>query len=407
MKITKRNVDALKLAGRRYAVWDEALPGFGVRVEVKGSKTFICRYRSSGIRRQYTIGRYGVLTTEEARAEARRILGAVALGNDPSSARQSQRAAVRFCDLVDAFLQGHGPKLKQRTCEDYESALRKHAVPALGHMSAETISPADLNKIHVKLAGHPHRANRVMAYVSSIYSWGGKQGIIPRDCNPARNVARFREEGRERYLSSEELERLGAVLRKAETDGLEWTIKAGGDTAKHLPKPEKRKTVYSAHVTGAIRLLLLTGCRLREILNLRWSEVDFERSLLNLPDSKTGRKVVFLNAAAAGVLKELPRVGSYVIPGNNPDRPRHDLKKPWEHMRRTAGIEGVRIHDLRHTHASIGAGSGLGLPIVGKLLGHKCPATTVRYAHFADDPLRHATEMIGENLTRSLNAGSD
>lgn len=196
-------------------------------------------------------------------------------------------------------------------------------------------------------------------------------------------------------------------MRKAETKGLEWTIKADGHNAKHFPEPEKQKSVYPTHVTGAIRLLLLTGCRLREILDLRWSDVDFERSLLNLPDSKTGRKVVFLNAAAVDILKELPRIGSCVILGDHPDRPRHDLKKPWEHIRKAAGIEGVRLHDLRHTHASIGAGSGLGLPIVGKLLGHRSPATTQRYAHLADDPLRRATEMIGENLTRSLNASSD
>lgn len=170
MKISKRNVDALRPTGRRYTAWDEALPGFGVRVEAGGSKTFICRYRSSGIRRQYTIGRYGVLTAEEARAEARRVLGAVALGDDPSSVRQNERGAMRFSDLFDAFLEGHGPKLKERTREDYENALRKHATPAIGRILAETVTAADLNKIHLKLADHPHRANRVMAYVSSVYS---------------------------------------------------------------------------------------------------------------------------------------------------------------------------------------------------------------------------------------------
>ena len=407
MKITKRSVDALEPTSRRYVSWDDTLSGFGVRVTPSGRKTFICRYRSDGVRRQYTIGRYGVITAEEARAEARRILGAVVLGDDPASDRHDVRAAIRFADLVDAYLEGHGPKLKERTREDYENALHKHAVPMVGHMRAEVIKASDLNKIHLQLADHPYRANRVIAYVSSVYSWGGKQGLIPRECNPARDVTRFREQGRERYLTENELDRLGAALRRAETEGLDWTIKVDGDNAKHLPKPESRRTVYPSHVTGAIRLLLLTGCRLREILNLMWSDVDFDRNFLTLPDSKTGRKVVFLNIAAADILKNLPRVGSCVIPGDHPDRPRHDLNKPWAHIRKAAGIEDVRLHDLRHTHASIGASCGLGLQIVGKLLEHKSTVTTQRYAHLADDPLRRATETIGANLARSLNASSD
>lgn len=169
-----------------------------------------------------------------------------------------------------------------------------------------------------------------------------------------------------------------------------------------MARPENRKTVYPPQITGAIRLLLLTGCRLREILNLHWSEVDTERGLLHLPDSKTGRKVVFLSGAALNVLASLPRRGACIIPGDHPDKPRHDLKKPWKHIRKEAGLEDVRLHDLRHTHAPIGAASGLGLPIVGKLLGHKSTATTQRYAHLADDPVRRGAEVIGAELEKAL-----
>jgi integrase len=153
---------------------------------------------------------------------------------------------------------------------------------------------------------------------------------------------------------------------------------------------------------GAFHLLLFTGCRLREILHLRWSEIDFERGLLLLPDSKTGRKAVVLNAPALQVLTTLPRIGDFVVLGDEPKKPRTDLKKPWDLIRHAAEVEDVRIHDLRHTHASIGAGAGLGLPIIGKLLGHKHSDTTAKYAHLDNDPLRKASNRIGNEISALL-----
>ncbi len=402
MKISKRTVDLLAPKGARCFVWDFEVSGFGLRIEASGRKTFICRYRRGGIRRQYTLGRSGVITAEQARLEARRVLGSAVLGDDPSGTRREQRAAILVRELVDEFLAGHGPKLKSRTRADYESALRRHVVPALGYLRAETVLARDLNRIHLRLADHPYRANRIITYVSSVYSWGARNGYLPKGCNPARDVKRFREEGRERYLTANELDRLGAVLRQAETQGLPWMIRASGDAAKHIPKSAAHVEVYPRHVTGAIRLLLLTGCRLREFLNLRWDEVDLERGVLLLPDSKTGRKPVVLNGAACSVLSSLTRLGRFVIPGTDTERPRHDLKRPWDHIRSAASIEDVRIHDLRHTHASIGAGEGFGLPIIGRLLGHASPMTTQRYAHLADDPVRRASEVIGNRLRDAL-----
>ena len=387
---TKCDVDALLPRAERYIVWDDDLPGFGVRVETSGRKTFVCRYRSRRVRRQYTIGRYGVLTAEAARGEARRILGSVVLGDDPASVRHKERAAIRLSDLLEAFLEGHGPKLKRLTREDYRRALLKHVVPLVGRMPAEAVTGRELNRIHLKLAGSPHRANSVMTYVSSMYSWAAKNGYVAKDCNPARGIKQFKVSGRERYLTTEELERLVSILRLAETRGLPWNIKAADRTLKHVPKTEQ-PVIYPSHVTGTIRLLLFTGCRLREILHLRWAEVDLERGLLLLPDSKTGRKTVLLNAAAISVLSSLGKVGAYVIPGTDQNKPRHDLKRPWGHIRSAAKLEGVRIHDLRHTYASIGAGAGL-----GRLLGHTSTTTTQRYAHLADDPLKRESEAIGD-----------
>ncbi|WP_420584021.1 site-specific integrase [Ruegeria sp.] len=147
-----------------------------------------------------------------------------------------------------------------------------------------------------------------------------------------------------------------------------------------------------------MRLLLLTGCRLREILHLRWSEVDLERGLLNLPDSKTGRKTVYLSNAAIDVLKRLPRVGTYVVAGDNPQKPRADLKRPWKRISEYAGMADVRIHDLRHTFASVAAAQGVSLQVIGKLLGHKSPETTARYAHLTEDPLRRALNQMSDNM---------
>ena len=191
-------------------------------------------------------------------------------------------------------------------------------------------------------------------------------------------------------------------LTQAETEGLPWTIRATGETAKHLADQSRQRIIYPPHVIAAIRLLLLTGCRLREVLNLRWSEVDLDRGLLLLLDSKTGRKIVILNRAAISVLTTLDKVGTCVIPGEDLVRPRHDLKRPWDHIRAAAGLDDVRLHDLRHTHASIGAGAGFSLPIIGRLLGHASAATTQRYAHIADDPARRASEAIGAYLVEAL-----
>ncbi|MXN63874.1 tyrosine-type recombinase/integrase [Stappia sp. GBMRC 2046] len=402
MKLTKRAIDAINAPASRTMVWDDDLPGFGLRIEASGRKTFICRYRFGSVRRQVTIGRYGVVTPDAARQEAKRILWAVAQGEDPASERDRKRKAATLGDLIEQFLEEHGQKLKPATREDYARALRTYVVPALGHLKAEQVSAADLNRVHLSLADRPYRANRVMAYLGSVYGWAARQGHVPRGFNPASDIQKFREAGRERYLTGDELKRLGDALHEAETVGLPWTIRAHGETSKHVPKNGPQRVVYPVYVTGAIRLLLLTGCRLGEILNLRWEEVDLDRGFLWLTDSKTGRKGVILSEAACDLLRSLPRVGAYVIPGQTPDRPRHDLKKPWDQIRTAAGLDGVRLHDLRHTHASIGAASGLGLPIVGKLLGHRSSLTTQRYAHLADDPVRRASNIISKQIAEAV-----
>ena len=236
----------------------------------------------------------------------------------------------------------------------------------------------------------------MLAIMGSMYSFAERRGLVSRGSNPARGLERFREQARERYLTNEELQRLGQTLRLAATEGLPWSGEKVD--SKHMPKEENRRVVLSADAVLAIRLLLFTGARLREILHLEWSHIDLDRGLLLLPDSKTGRKTVILSGIAQDLLRGHKRTGPYVIAGADRERPRADLKKPWLAVQRHAGLEGVRLHDLRHTFASIGAGASLGLPIVGKLLGHSQPATTARYAHLDADPLRRAANHIGQAL---------
>lgn len=241
----------------------------------------------------------------------------------------------------------------------------------------------------------------MLAVIGSMYAYAGRVGIVREGTNPALGIDKFKESRRERFLTGQELERLGSAIREAETTGIPWIVDEDKPIAKHTPKT-KRFTKIAPSSAAALRLLLFTGCRLREILHLRWEHVDFERGCLFLPDSKSGRKTVVLNAPALAVLNALERISPYVVPGDDLEEPRHDLKRPWDAVTKRANLTGVRLHDLRHTYASFGAGGGLGLPIIGRLLGHSQASTTARYAHLDNDPIRRASEAIAGQLSAAL-----
>jgi integrase len=267
-------------------------------------------------------------------------------------------------------------------------------IPTLGSAKLDAITKPDVAGLHSRIGQiAPVTANRVIECLSSLFRYAATCGLVPHGHNPTRGIRKFRENRRERFLTSNELELLGATIREAETIGLPWDLNETKPTAKHVPK-KNRRTKLGPHAAAALRLLSFTGARLREILHLRWECVDFERGLLLLPDSKTGRKTIVLNAPALTVLASLPRIGAYVIAGESAgtkhETPRSDLQRPWQMVAKHAGLNGVRIHDLRHTYASIGAGAGFGLPVIGKLLGHIHASTTQRYAHLDNDPLRRA-----------------
>jgi integrase len=294
------------------------------------------------------------------------------------------------------------PKRKPGTAEFYRHLLDKIIKPELGSGKLNKLTRAAVAKLHGKLSDTPFQANRVLAVIGAMYTFAARSGLVPEGSNPARNIENFPEYRRERFLTDEELERLGSAIRETEMVGVPWVVDETAPKAKHLSKQEHRFTKISPTAAAALRLLLFTGCRLREILHLKWEHVDIERGLLFLPDSKTGRKTVVLNAPALTVLTELDRTGPFVVPGDDPEKPRADLKRPWKAVSKLAGLDGVRLHDLRHTYASFGAGGGLGLPIIGKLLGHTQASTTQRYAHLDSDPLRRASESIAGRIAAAM-----
>jgi integrase len=293
-----------------------------------------------------------------------------------------------FKAVADDFLSLHAAaKRKARTVAEYRRILQAHILPTIGSKRIVDVQRSDVARLHAGLVRTPYEANRILAVVSAMWNWAVRRGEVALADNPAKGIERYPEHGRERFLTGAELARLGDALRLAETAG--------------------RRIAIDPFAIAAIRLLILTGARLREILDARWEHVDIERGILFLADSKTG-KPVYLSEAALEVLAGLPRLegNSYIVVGKREGAQRADLKRPWVAVRKAAGLDGVRIHDLRHSFASIGAGASMGLPIIGKLLGHTHAATTHRYAHLDADPMRRAAEIIGAAISAAMDGKS-
>ncbi|MFN8831656.1 MAG: tyrosine-type recombinase/integrase [Labrys sp. (in: a-proteobacteria)] len=429
-RLTKTVVDALSPAVKEYTAFDSDLPGFGVRVRPSGSKSYVAMYRIGGRNsplRKVTIGKVGKLTAEKARQEAREILAKAELGFDVAEERAKVRTEQTVADLCEIYLAEGCDTKKASTLVSDRSRIERHIKPLLGRRLIGEVSMADVERflrdvangktaVDVKTGKHGRAivrggkgtATRTTRLLGGIFTFAVRRGL--RTDNPVVGVRKYDDGRGDRYLTTDELQRLGAALREAETNGIPWAVTLDSPGSKHLPKDAAaRRTKIDTFAIAAIRLLILTGCRLREVLALKWEQVNFERGLILLPDSKTGWKPVLLGAPALQILSNLVRVTgcSHVIPGEKPGRPRSDLKRPWDTIRRRAGIPDVRLHDLRHTFASHGAASGIGLTVVGRLLGHVDVKTTNRYSHLADDPLRRAADMVGKTLAAAMGESSE
>ena len=359
-RVSKRSVDAhfCPPGKDREFLWDDALSGFGVAAFPSGKKTYVAQFRKDGRSRRVAVGDHGRLTPEEARSQAKKMLGQVEQGADPVDERRKACAVRTFREVADEFMRAHvEAKRKQHTKENYRAIIDRQILPAIGNKRIVDLRLYDVTQLHRRLSKAPYAANRAVAIVSSIWNWVAKSGEVVFADNPAKGVERFPERKRERFLTREEFARLGDALREAETTGLPWTVDETAPTAKHAPK-QRHRTRIDEHAAGAIRLLILTGARLREILHAKWEHVDLERGVIFLEDSKTGAKPVYLSAAAQEVLSSLKRIegNPFIIPGAGADAPRSDLKKPWAAVSRplawrACGFTTCAIHSLRSAPA--------------------------------------------------------
>jgi integrase len=405
-RITKRLVDSLPVGS---AVWDSEVKGFGVRRQ-KTSKVYVLKTRINGRQRWITIGDHGTpWTPESARKEAQRIWGEIRSGIDIARLRDTNKDHFRISDLCARYLTEHAEQHKKPSSVRMDRRnIVNHIAPLLGHLNVKDVTEIDIDRFKraVKegvtakkpkskrstpyhggavVTGGSGAANRCLALLSKMFNLAERWSLRPRNFNPVRHVEKYQEGKKERYLSAVEFERLANVLSKRQREGIE-----------------------GPYAVAAIRLLALTGARLNEILTLRWDCVDFERQTLWLPDSKSGRKPIFLSQPAIEVLANLPRFDGnpFVIVGKKQGEHLKNLQKPWGRIRKAAGLHDVRIHDLRHSYASIAAAAGLSLPVIGRLLGHTKSVTTERYAHLAAEPLRAANEAVGERIAKLMSSSA-
>jgi integrase len=369
-------------SGNRIA-YDDDLKGFGVRITASGARSFVLNYRASGRERRFTIGAPPSWTAAAARERAKELRRAVDRGEDPMAEREADRTAPTVADLAARYLIEHAPRKRAISVRDDKSMLEKLILPKLGRIKAEAIRRADIAALHRELsATAPIRANRVLALLSKMFSLAIEWEI--RADNPCKGVAKNAEDRRERYLSTAELLRLTEAL------------------AAHKDQA----------TANALRLLLLTGARRGEVLGATWSQFDLETGVWTKPASTTKQRKVHrvpLSAPAMTLLREMRTAtkGAVLFPGRGGNSTQGDLKKGWATICTAAGLENLRVHDLRHSYASFLAGAGLSLPVIGALLGHATPTTTARYAHLADDPLRAATERVGALVNAGMRPSGD
>ncbi len=382
--ISRSTVEKLK-ADRDTVFWDSELLGFGVRVYPTGRKVYVVQTRTGGENgKRVTISRHGVVTPEEARRRAALIVSRIKAGEDPvpeplavteaKGPTVAELAAVYLEEIVEV-------RLKPASAKVYRSVIRKHVLPALGGKPALTVDHAAISALHHSLAATPSVANRAVEMLFRIYRAAEERELIPEGSNPCRQVPMNRPRRHERFLTDREFRRLGRALDEEEGKG--------------------DSRMYAAM---AIRLLLLTGCRKNEVLDLRWNHVDLEAREMRLADGKTGPRRVQLSPAAAEVLARIPPVegNPHVIPGVRLGSRMSELQRPWMRIRERAGLQDMRLHDCRHSFASRALALGESLPAIGRLLGHSQVQTTARYAHLARDTLHESALRVSSRIEAAL-----
>lgn len=397
---------------------DHKVPGLALRVTAGGARSWVIHYRNTDRReRRFTLGSAEVIKLDQARIRARQVLGEVATGADPASSRRKHLDAPQFSIAFANWLAERATKLAPRTHAEYLRLWNKDVEPKLGSLRVASVTETDIARLHSAMHERKIVGNRILAMLSGFFRWCEGRGLRPRGTNPCSYVERYAERPKERFLTHVELGRLWTALTEAETIGIPVASKLkakkrgiskvrrakatgqrrGAYAASDTPAPVRKSDPVAVH---AIRFLALSGWREQEVLTLRWEYLDRKRGGAQLPNTKTGASWRPLAAAAFDILDSIPRdEGSpYVFPGARTDQPRKEIRHTWYAVRQHAGLEDVRLHDLRHTLASLLASGGASLLIIGKALGHRDTKSTARYAKLLDDPVRDAVDKANNEI---------
>ena len=383
IKISKKTIEEAVAGNKRYYLWDSEIPGFGLCVQKTGYKSYFLDYKnSSGIARRMKLAVVGEITPDEARRKAAKLRLEISQGNDPIEEKQQHKQEPFFVDICPEYIEKHAiPFKKPASVAGDNEMIRNHLEPFFGKMKISAINRSHVKQFHYSLQHKKYTANRCVQLLSKIMNLCEEWGYRTDGSNPCKGIKKYKEEARERFLNLNEISRLQRALdRFLEND-------------------------ESPHFVALIRLLLFTGARLSEILECKWEYIDFDHKMIELSDSKTGKKNIIICERCIDILKALPREARnpYVIisekkQGYHLSKP----KKAWARLTKSANLEGLRIHDLRHTNASVALMEKVPLEVIRKRLGHKSIHTTMRYAHLADDQLRIAADTVSDKLGSAM-----
>lgn len=362
-KLTKTLVDSCKPSDTDQWIWDSELPGFGIRIQVSGRKTYVARYRTHDrVQRKLTLARCSDMPPDRARDLARKAFATVAEGGDPTKARRVEKDAPTVADLQDRYMNEHAKPFKKATSTRLDDAnWRLHILPQLGKKKVKDVKRSDILTLHGSLSEKPATANQVLALLSKAFNLCEIWEWSPRNSNPCHEVKKYSIRERELILSPAQIKTLSATLDD---------MLAAGEINEPMG--------------NLVRLLMLTGCRLREIMHAQRDWVDQERQLLLLPDSKVGQRKIALSGPAMDIINGIASTETWLIPGRRHGQPMDTPYKAWKRIKERAGLPPeLRIHDLRHTAGSLGHMAGLSQKQIQLLLGHKQMSTTERYLHGA------------------------
>lgn len=379
-KLTKTLVDKLAAADRDVWAWDDEVPGFGVRVQPSGRKTYVVRYRNSRAQqRKQTVARCSDMPPDRARDLARKVFSAVAEGRDPMEERHQNRAAPTIEDLRDRYMKEYAePYKKPRSVHEDERNWRIHVLPWFKGEAIRDITKARVVSMHASLSKTPGTANHCLALLSKAMNLAEDWGWREPGSNPCRRLKKYKMKEIEMILTPEQIHTLTQTVEDMAA-------------AREIPKP----------LAYLVRLLMLTGCRLNEIMSAERAWVDTQRGLLLLPDSKVGQRRIALSPAALEIIASIPK-GKWLIAGREKDDHLRSPHGAWGRIKKRAGLPAaLRFHDLRHTAGSLGHAAGLTQKQIQIMLGHKQASTTERYIHGAVDEGARVADALASVITQS------